>query len=401
MKKIISVSKYEYLHHVSKTRFWLMLFGMPLAMLAIFAITFLFSFLAFDKSPVGYIDQANLISQPQDLAENQNFFNDTIPLLAYQDEATARADVENGTLQGYFVIPSDFQSTYTINFFANKQVDSDVTSEIRSLIHENLMLHTSIEHLDRIEAGSVISLQSLDGSELSDGSGVGRIFVPFLIGLLYFTLVRSGSGYLLQSLVEEKQNRTMEIMITSMTPKQLMIGKIIGNLGVGFTQIAVWLVLGGLAFFLFRDRLAFLGNLNLSGSYLAISLLTVVLSFIVIAGLFAIIGATMSSMEEGNSISSLVILTTMMPLYFVATYLSNPNGLIPRILSYIPFSAPLSLSLRMAFTTVPTWEIAIIFAILLISIVLVFWISGKAFRRGLLEYNKRLKLRDIFAKEVK
>ena len=401
MKKIISVSKYEYLHHVGKTRFWLLLFGLPFAFLAIFALTFLFSYLSFDKSPVAYIDRANLISQPQTLPENQNIFNSTIPLLAYQDEATARADVENGTLQGYFVIPSDFQSTYTINFFANKQVDSDVTAEIKNFIHENLMLRTTIENLDRIEAGSVISLQSLDGSELSDGSGVGRIFIPILIGLLYFILVQSGSGYLLQSLVEEKQNRTMEIMITSMTPKQLMIGKIIGNLGVGFTQIAVWLVLGGLAFFLFRDQLAFLGNLTLSGSYLAISLLTMVLSFIVVAGLFAIIGATMSSMEEGNSISGLVILTTMMPLYFVATYLSNPNGLIPRILSYIPFSAPLSLSLRMAFTTVPTWEIVLIFAILLVSIVLVFWISGKAFRRGLLEYNKRLKLRDIFAKEVK
>jgi ABC-2 type transport system permease protein len=106
-------------------------------------------------------------------------------------------------------------------------------------------------------------------------------------------------------------------------------------------------------------------------------------------------------MEEGNSISSLVILTTMMPFYFASTYLSNPNGLIPRILSYIPFSAPLSLSLRMAFTTVPTWEIALIFAILLTSIVLVFWISGKAFKRGLLEFNKRLKLSDLFAKEVK
>lgn len=401
MKKIISVSKYEYLHHVSKTRFWLMLFGLPFAFLAIFALTFLLNYLAFDKSPVGYIDQANLISQPQTLPENQNIFNSTVAILAYQDEATARADVENGTLQGYFVIPSDFQSTYTLNYFANKQVDSDVTSDIKSFIHENLMLQTDIEHLDRIEAGSVISLQSLDGSEPSDGSGLQRIFVPILIGVLYFILVRSGSGYLLQSLVEEKQNRTMEIMITSMTPKQLMIGKIIGNLGVGFTQIAVWLVLGGLAFFLFRDRLTFLGDLNLSASYLAISILTMVLSFIVVAGLFAIIGASMSSMEEGNSISGLVILTTMMPIYFIATYFSNPNGLIPRILSYIPFSAPLSLSLRMAFTTVPTWEIVLIFAILIASIVLVFWISGKAFRRGLLEYNKRLKLRDIFAKEVK
>ena len=401
MKKIISVSKYEYLHHVSKTRFWLILFGVPLAMLAIFAITFLLSYLSFDKSPVAYIDRSNLISQPQTLPENQSFFNDTIPLLAYQDEAKARVDVENGTLQAYFVIPSDFQSTYTINFFANKQVDSNVTSEIRSFIHENLLLRTNIEHLDRIEAGSVISLQSLDGSELSDGNGMGRILVPILISMLYFILVRSGSGYLLQSLVEEKQNRTMEIMITSMTPKQLMLGKIIGNLGLGFTQIAVWLVLGGLAIFLFRDRLAFLGNLTLSGSYLAISILTMLLSFIVVAGLFTIIGATMSSMEEGNSISGLIILPMMMPFYFVSTYFSNPNGLIPRILSYIPISAPLSLSLRMTFTTVPTWEILLIFAILLVSIVLVFWISGKAFRRGLLEYNKRLNLRDIFAKEVK
>ena len=401
MKKIINVSKYEYLHHVSKPRFWLMLFGVPLAMLAIFAVSFLFTFLSFDQSPVAYIDRANLISQPQTLPESQNLFSITIPLLAYQDEAKARADVENGTLQGYFVIPSDFLSNYTINLFANKQVDSDVTSEIRSFIHENLLLRTNIEHLDRIEAGSVISLQSLDGSELSDGNGMGRILVPILISVLYFILVRSGSGYLLQSLVEEKQNRTMEIMITSMTPKQLMLGKIIGNLGLGFTQIAVWLVLGGLAIFLFRDRLAFLGNLTLSGSYLAISILTMVLSFIVVAGLFAIIGATMSSMEEGNSISGLIILPMMMPFYFVSTYFSNPNGLIPRILSYIPISAPLSLSLRMTFTTVPIWEILLIFAILLVSIVLVFWISGKAFRRGLLEYNKRLNLRDIFAKEVK
>lgn len=401
MKKIIEVSKYEFFHHVGKARFWLMLFGVPFAFLTIFALSVLFSFLSFDKSPVGYIDRANLISQPQSLPENQNIFYSTIPLLAYQDEATVRADVENGTLQGYFIIPAGFQSTYSLDYFANKQPGSEVTSEINNFMHENLMQQTQIEHLERIEAGSNITLLSLDGSQTSDGSGWHRLFVPILIGVLYFILVMSSSGYLLQSLVEEKQNRTMEIMITSMSPKQLMIGKVIGNLGVGFTQIFVWLILTGVALFFFKDRLTFLGDLSLSGDYLAISILSMLLSFIMVAGLFAIIGASMSSMEEGNSISGLVVLPMMMPFYFINTFFSNPNSLIPRILSYIPFSAPLSLSLRMAFTTVPAWEIALIFAILISSIVMVFWISGKAFKRGLLEFDKRLKLRDIFAKEVK
>ena len=262
------------------------------------------------------------------------------------------------------------------------------------------MLNQKLPYLERMRAGSQISMESLDGSETSDGTGWHRIFVPILIGVLYFVLVMSGGGYLLQSLVEEKQNRTMEIMITSMSPTQLMSGKIIGNLGVGLTQILIWvliLMLGGL---IFRERLTFLVDLNLSPGYLALGLALLVLAFIASAGLLAIIGATMSSMEEAQSVNGLIILPAMLPFYFFQSFFTNPNGVIPRILSYFPLSAPLSLSLRMAFTRVATWEIALVFVILIASIILVFWMSGKAYRRGLLEYNKRLKLRDLFAKEV-
>lgn len=263
------------------------------------------------------------------------------------------------------------------------------------------MLKEQIQHLDRIEAGSQISLQSLDGSQSSDGTGWHRIIVPILIGILYLILVMSCGGYLLQSLVEEKQNRTMEIMITSMTPNQLMIGKIIGNLGVGFTQILVWGVILLIGLLVFRDRVPFLSDLNLAPGYLAISFSLLILSFVVAAGLLAIIGATMSTMEEGQSINSLLIIPTLLPFYFFQTFFTNPDGTIPRILSYFPLSAPLSLSLRMAFMTVPSWEIVMVFAILVVSIILVFWLSGKAFRRGLLEYGKKLKLRDLLFKEVK
>lgn len=400
MKKIIDVARYEYIHHVAKRRFWLALLGMPVGFLLIMALSMLFSYLSFDTEPVGYVDQANLITQPQEVPEKIGFMDIFIQLIPYADEETARADTENGILQGYVVIPTSYQSTYNVTYYSNEQPGSEVLNQINWLIRENMLLQQQIPHLERIEAGSQISLQSLDGSQSSDGTGWHRIFVPILIGVLYFILVMSCGGYLLQSLVEEKQNRTMEIMITSMSPNQLMIGKIIGNLGVGFTQILAWVVILAIGLLVFRDRLPFLGDLSLSPGYMAISLALLVLAFIVSAGLISIIGATMSTVEEGQSVNGLMVLPTMLPFYFFQIFLSNPNGIIPRILSYFPLSAPLSLSLRMAFTKIPTWEIISVFAILIISIALVFWLSGKAFRRGLLEYSKKLKLRDLFVKEA-
>jgi len=400
MKKIIDVARYEYIHHVAKRRFWIALLGMPVGFLLIMALSMLFSYLSFDTEPVGYVDQANLITQPQEVPEKIGFMDIFIQLIPYADEETARADTENGILQGYVVIPTSYQSTYNVTYYSNEQPGSEVLIQTDKLIRENLMLHKQIPHLDRIKAGSQISLQSLDGSQTSDGTNWHQIIVPAIIGILYFMMVMTCGGYLLQSLVEEKQNRTMEIMITSMSPNQLMIGKIIGNLGVGFTQIFVWVVILLIGVLVFRNQIPFLDELNLSPNYLAISFSLLILSFIVAAGLLAIIGATMSTMEEAQSINSLLIIPTMLPFYFFQTFFTNPNGTIPQILSFFPLSAPFSLSLRMAFTSISAWEIATVFIILIVSVVLVFWLSGKAFRRGLLEYHKKLKLRDLIVKEA-
>lgn len=400
MKKIIDVIKYEYSHHVGKRRFWITLLGMPLGFLLILGLSFLFSYLAFDTEPVGYIDQANLIIQPQEVPEKISLFDIFIQLIPYTDEESARADAESGLLQGYVVIPSSYQSTYNVTYYSNKQPDSNVTETINKLIQDNLLLQEEIPWLDRIEAGSQMSLESLDGSQRSDGTGWHRIIVPLVIGMLYMVLVMSCGAYLLQSLVEEKQNRTMEIMITSMTPNQLMIGKIIGNLCVGFTQILVWVVILFIGLFIFRERLPILADLSIPAGYIVIGLGLLVLSFTVAAGLMAILGASMSTLEESQSVNGLMILPMSLPFYFFQTFFTNPNGVLPRILSFFPLSAPLSLSLRMVFTSVPAWEIVLVFGILIVSIILVFWLSGKAFRRGLLEYNKKLKIRDLFVKEV-
>lgn len=400
MNKIAEVAKYEYLNHVSKKRFWIALIGAPLGFLLIFAITFLITYISIDKNPVGYIDRAGLITQPDAIKEEPGFLEIVIDILPYTDEASARADVENGTLQGYFIIPQGYESTYQVDYFGNKQPESDIEKEIRRFLTANLLKEGDVSNLERIREGSAVTLRSLDGSQESDGTGWHRIVVPILVGVLYFVLVMSSGGYLLQSLVEEKQNRTMEMMITSMTPNQLMIGKIIGNLSVGLTQIGFWAILGTIAFLIFRSRIPLLADLSLPAGYIVISLSLLVLSFIVTAGLMAMIGATMTTVEEGQSVTGMMVIPMMLPFYFFQAFFTNPNGTLPRVLSYIPFSAPLSVSLRMAFTTLPAWEIALVFAIMLVSVFLVLWLSGKAYRLGMLEYSKRIQLKELFRKEA-
>lgn len=400
MNKTIKVARFEYLHHVGKKRFWITLISAPLGMVLIFVVTILFTYVTIDKSPVGFIDQAGLITQVKDPDYKPGFMDIVIDMVPYTDEETARADVENKTLQGFFVIPAGYESTYQIDFYSNKMPSSDITEEVERFLTMNLRLGDKIPNLERIEAGSQISLRSLDGSQQSDGTGWHRVFVPIIVGLVYFALIMSSGGYLLQSLVEEKQNRTMEIMITSVTPNQLMVGKTIGNISVGLTQIGFWALVAVIALFVMKDRIPLLNDLNLSVGYVAISLGMMILSFIVNAGIMATIGATMTTVEEGQSVTGLIVVPMMLPFYFMQTYFINPNGTLPKVLSYIPVSAPLSMSLRMAFTNIPAWEIILVFAILIASAALVLWLSGKAFSLGMLEYSKRIRIKDLFRKEV-
>jgi len=147
--------------------------------------------------------------------------------------------------------------------------------------------------------------------------------------------------------------------------------------------------------------LGFLTDINLSGGYLLISVALMILSFIFSAALMATIGAAMTSSEESQGIIGLMVLPMMFPFYFLTVFLSYPNGILARVLSFFPLSAPLALSLRMAFSSVSALEIGLVFVVIVFFTLLMFWLAGVVFKRGMLRYSKRLSLKEIFSKEVR
>jgi len=200
--------------------------------------------------------------------------------------------------------------------------------------------------------------------------------------------------------VEEKENRTMEIVVTSVSPNELMAGKIIGNLSVGLTQLLAWTVVAAAVLIGFGDRIPFMQNLQIPWSELILSLLLMLPAFVFTSALMAIIGSTVTETQEASQVTGLITLPIFLPYYFLSFILQNPNGTFARILSFFPMSAPLAMSTRIAITNVPTWEIILVFVIMIFFCLLTIWLAGRAFRRGMLQYSKRVSLSQLFTKEA-
>jgi len=401
MNKTLTVARYEYLHHVSNKRFWISLLGIPLGFVLLFGLSALLSRLSFDTRPIGIVDQGDLIQLEPDNSKTSTFFEPQIDLHVFPDESTARAAVEDDQIQGYAILPEDYLSHFQIIYWANKQPLSDVLPVVTNFLSKNLMFAESIEStiVSRINEGSQISLQSLDGSQEYDKTDHNRIAVPIVVGVLNFLLIMTSGGYLLQALVEEKENRTLEIMLTSVPSREIMAGKIIGNLSIGLTQIAAWILLFGIAGVIFSDKLDFLVGLNLSVSYVAVSIALTILSFIFSAALMVTVGAMMTSSAEAQGVTGLMVIPMMLPVYLFGTFISNPNGIIPKVLSFFPLSSPLAIALRMAISTVSQIEISLVFLSTISLTFIMIWLAGIAFKRGMFQFSPRHSLRKKFNKE--
>lgn len=402
MNKTMSIARYEYLHHVGRKRFWIALIGVPLGFVLLLGLSTLLSRLSFDTRPVGIVDHAALIQIEPDNSKESTFFEPQIYLQVFPDESAARVAIETNKIQGFAVLPEDYLSRFQIVYWANKQPLSDVQSVITDFVSKNLMVSENIDPavVSRINEGSQISLQSLDGSQVYDGSNTDRIAVPILVGVLNFILVMTCGGYLLQALVEEKENRTLEILLTSVPPKEIMTGKIIGNLSIGFTEIGAWILLLAIAGFIFRNKLEFLMGLDISFSYVAISVALTIFSFIFSAALMVTIGAMMTSASEAQGVSGMMVIPMMLPVYLFGTFMNNPNGIFPRVLSFFPLSSPLAIALRMAVGTVSRTEILLAFVVIVLMTLLMVWFAASAIKRGMLHFTPRLLLRRKFNKET-
>jgi ABC-2 type transport system permease protein len=232
----------------------------------------------------------------------------------------------------------------------------------------------------------------------SKAGGVRQDFmVAFaLLFFLYISVLFYGL-FVMRGVIEEKQSRIVEIVISSVRPTQMMIGKLIGIGLVGLTQIGIWAISAALIS-MFGARLLSSRESQIPTipmSLLFYFVLYFILGFFLFATLYAIVGAIVSSEEDAQQVQFPVTMLIVVPMMIFGVVMSNPNSTSSIVLSLVPFFAPTLMMLRISVTNPPVWQIILSMLIMVMTILVFLWVAAKIYRVGILMYGKRPSLAEL------
>jgi ABC-2 type transport system permease protein len=257
-------------------------------------------------------------------------------------------------------------------------------------------------------ASAPVSLETarVSNGQLSGESGESSFILAYVMSfLLYMALLLYGTQ-VMGSVVEEKSNRIMEVLVSSLSPFELMLGKIIGVGSVALLQLGIW---SGTAKLLTSQRVAIAGLLGaapsdamsmpipaISGSLLAVYLTFFVLGFFLYSAAYAAVAATVSTQQEAQQAAMPVTLCIVAGLLLMFGLLDEPNGTLARTMSLIPLFAPFVTPVRYSLSPLPLGELALSAGLTALGVLAVAWIAARIYRVGILMYGKRASVAEIF-----
>lgn len=401
MKKIWRVFLYEYLRHVLRKRFIFAVLSLPLIVVAMGIFGVIMVALQYDGRPVGYVDLANWLTNPVNSAPDPAELFRDVEIVAYPDEGVAMQALEIGEIQGYYVFSKNYLESGEVKLVAKETPSQGAQTAFESFVRKNLVKDLPKEVQIRLLSGDRLNIQTLDGSRQSGEGHWVEIVIPLAAGVLFMFVVNMTGGYLLRAVVEEKENRTMEIVITSVSPTQLMAGKIAGNLSVGLTQLFLWLVAPIASLIFLRAFVPWVQNIQVLTPTFWLTMAAILPAFIMVAALMAAVGATATETSEASAVAGWFTIPLVMPYWFMSLLMKNPNAPLSVAMSLFPLTAPVTLPVRFAFTTVPVWQTVLSIALLYVCAAASIWLAGRAFRLGMLRYGKRLSLKELLGLEKK
>jgi ABC-2 type transport system permease protein len=359
-----------------------------------------------ERQPLGVVDQSGLYGRIPDR------FADA--LVAYPDEAAARRALLASEIGAYVFIPAGYaQGTAEItsyvrsegglqNAFALEQ------GELPDFLIEGLLAgQAAPEVIARVTDlgdwadnprpinpdGSLAAEQSQSefGMQFALNIGISLVF-----SILMFISIFTSAQYLLRSVSEEKENRVMEIVLSSVSPVDLLFGKVIGLGALGLTQVGVW-ILSGVLLTGGLSALAALAVAAISPLVVFMGLVYFLLGFVLFGTLMAVAGSMGTNMRESQQIAGIFSFAAVIPWMLNSLVIFDPNNTLLRVLSWIPLTAPVMMLLRLPSGQVPVIDIVASVVLLVATIPLVLWAGAKIFRTSLLMYGKRLSFREVFA----
>lgn len=408
MKKIIAVARWEYLEKIKSKAFLISLFLMPLIMIAVGVLPVILADRPDNESRViGIIDETKEIYQPLTHRLEERFkLSDGRPnyfLRSIGDEMESflhkkiQADslVISEEIQGYIIIRSsvmeDSLFEYRSGNVGNIRMIENIKSAVRDIVIEKRLRSQGLDPNIIKELTSPLEMRTIKLSKTGkeEESGFGQIFfTAYTFVMMMMFLVLTSGQLLIRSMLEEKSNRVVEVLMSSCSATQLMAGKIIGLSGLGLTQMGFWAIVG-LAISL---KLA-ITMISLSSAF--ILLIYFLLGYLLYAAIFVAAGSPVSTEQEAQQLTTYITLILVMPIVLALPVMQDPDSTLVKVLSFIPLLTPTMMALRIPIQMPSTIEVLLTVALLSASVVGAIWAAGKIFRTAILIYGKRPTLFEI------
>ena len=399
MKKTGIIARHEFITTIRRISYILLTLSFPVLGLLGMLIYMGVANWSGDGAPpeelkIGYVD-------------NTGIFNDyTSPdgavFIVYDTNDEAREALFTEELNEFFIIPEDYIETGLIARYTTER-ELEQPWETRKLTEDFLIANlldgkVSGEVLLRVQSPMLSVSTRLDpetGEIIPAESELTAFAMPYVFALLFMMSLFFTSGYLLQGVSEEKENRLIEILLSSVSARQLLTGKVLGLGAAGLIQIVIWLMSSVILLAIASLFFSLPEGLSIPVGLIIFGIIYFILGYLLFGILMATLGSIGSTARESSQWTGIFVMPAVAPLILIPLFIENPDHLIFTVFTLFPLTAPVAAIMKLSIGAMPVWELVISIAILIASIIGAMWLASRVFRTFLLMYGKRPSLREI------
>jgi ABC-2 type transport system permease protein len=391
MNKTLLVLRHEFGHTARRRGFVVMTLIVPVLALILIGVVQLVSGTAgptTEALTIGYVDELGGFQQYTSQGN--------ITLVQYDTANDATDALIKGDISEYFVIPQNYISTGVVNDYTlQKQLAPSpaVGAAINHFLVNNLLAgKVSAATVARIEAPSNLVTTRLTetGAVAPEQGGYANLIIPFVFGILLALSIIVSSTYLLQGLGEEKENRVMEVLLSSVSARQLLTGKVLGIGAAGLVQVAFWIISAPLLLSLASSSIGgLISTIQLPPSFIVLAVVYFILGYSLFAVISAAIGAISSGSREGQQLIGVFTIPMLIPLWFTSLLIFSPDNPAWIFFTVFPLSSPVEVIMRLGVTAIPVWQLVASIGVMVLTIVGGLLLTTRIFRTYLLMYGKR------------
>ena len=395
MHNLGTVFKFETIRVLKKPTFWLMALGFPLMFAVLYGIVF--------WSQITTMQAAKELEKQEfslAVTDDSKLVRPELLMAAKTKTVESKEaginDVKNGKIDAYIYFPKDISKQKVevygkdVGLFQNGKYGA---------VAQSLLSQSVASTVGQAQVAILQNKVQLSSTTYLDGKehgGINEMIAPGLFLVIFFMLVTFFGNQMLTSSTEEKENRTVEMLLTMVKTDTLITGKILSLMVLALIQMLVIVLPVAAGYLAFGSKLQ-LPNMDLSllvfdPVRIGLALVIFLASFMMFTGMLVTLGAMMPTAKEASQWFGLVIMLIFGPFYGITAFVSFPDSPFVKFLSLFPFTAPIPLLLRNAVGNLPAWEGLLGVALLIVAAVLVLWLAVRVFRYGAMSYDSKLSL---------